>query len=29
MCNGRNTLLVPEGGGMRGAFAGGVHGAFT
>ena len=27
MCNGRNTLLVPEGDGMRGVFAGGVHGA--
>lgn len=26
---GKNTLLVPEGDGMRGVFAGGVHGAFT
>ena len=29
MRNGINTLLVPEGDGMRGVFAGGVHGAFT
>lgn len=29
MCNGKNTLLAPEGDGMRVVFAGGVPDAFT